>query len=102
MNDIKNYSTFKVIKPVDKGMSNDKKYYIETTVGKRLLLRITDIREYDRKKAEYRMNEQVYELGVLTPKPYDFGVCDNGKSVYSLTGWLDSEGAEIKYSLKSK
>jgi len=94
MNDIMNYSTFVTIKLINKGMSNDKKYYIETADGKRLLLRVTDIREYDRKKAEYGMMERVYELGVLTPKPYDFGVCDDGKSVYSLSGWLDGEDAE--------
>jgi serine/threonine-protein kinase len=75
-------------------MSDDKKYYIETTDGKRLLLRVTDIKEYDRKKAEYGMMERVYALGVLTPKPYDFGMCDGGKSVYSLSGWLDGTDAE--------
>jgi serine/threonine-protein kinase len=75
-------------------MSNDKKYYIETADGKRLLLRVTDIKEYDRKKAEYGMMKRVYELGVPTPKPYDFGVCDGGKSVYSLSGWLEGEDAE--------
>jgi len=94
MNDILNSSTFTTIKPINKGLSNDKKYYVETVDGKRLLLRVTDISEYDRKKAEYEMMARVYELGVLTPKPYDFGVCDGGKSVYSISGWLDGEDAE--------
>jgi aminoglycoside phosphotransferase (APT) family kinase protein len=94
--DIRNYDTFAVIKPITKGMSGDQKYYVETTDGKRLLLRISDISEYDRKKAEYEMMERAYEHGVLTPKPYDFDLCDGGKSVYSLTGWLDGTDAETQ------
>jgi serine/threonine-protein kinase len=94
MNDIKSYPTFTKIEPINKGMSDDKKYYIETADGKRLLLRVTDIKEYDRKKGEYEMLTRVYNLGVRTPQPYDFGLCDGSKSVYSLSGWLDGTDAE--------
>lgn len=40
MRDIKNYNTFTKIEAVNKGWSNDKKYYIETDDGRRLLLRM--------------------------------------------------------------
>lgn len=53
MHNIKNYNTFTKIEPINKGWSNDKKYYIETTDDRKLLLRVADISEYDRKKAEY-------------------------------------------------
>jgi len=33
---------------ISKGMSSDKKYYVETADQKRLLLRVADISEYDR------------------------------------------------------
>ena len=33
MQDIRGYSTFKEIEPVNKGWSEDKKYYIETAAG---------------------------------------------------------------------
>jgi serine/threonine-protein kinase len=89
-----NNSAFAIIKPINKGMSSDKKYYVETIDGKRMLLRVADISEYKRKEAEYKMMERVYELGVITPKPYGFGVCEDGKSIYSLSGWLDGEDAE--------
>lgn len=94
MKDIPNYDTFTKIKSIAKGLSYDEKYYIETLDGKRMLLRLTDIKEFDRKKAEYGMLERVYELGVLTPEPYAFGLCGRGKKVYSLSGWLDGEDAE--------
>jgi serine/threonine-protein kinase len=94
LHDITGYDKFIKTKPINKGQSNDKKYYIETIDGKRLHLRVTDIAEYDRKKSEYEMLERVYGLGVPTPQPVDFGLCDGGKCVYSLSGWLDGEDAE--------
>ena len=94
MHDIKNYNTFIKIEPVNKGWSSDKKYYIETAEGRRLLLRVADISEYDRKKAEYEMMKQVAALGVTMSQPVDFGICDNGKCVYSLLTWCDGEDAE--------
>lgn len=94
MKDIPYFEAFKKIEPITKGLSNDKKFYIETFDGKRMLLRLTDIKEYDRKKAEYGIMERVYKLGVLTSKPYSFGLCDGGKTVYSLSGWLEGEDVE--------
>jgi serine/threonine-protein kinase len=79
--------------PIYKGWSEDKKYYIETADGQRMLLRVSDISEYERKKAEYSMMERVYGLGVITPQPLSFGLCNDGQSVYSLSGWLNGKDA---------
>jgi Predicted aminoglycoside phosphotransferase len=95
MQEIKNYSTFKKIEHVNKGWSNDKKYYIETVDDRKLLLRIADVSEFDRKKAEFEMMKQVAVLGVPMSQPVDFGTCDNGKNVYSLLTWCDGEDAEV-------
>ena len=48
---IKNY---KIIKSINKGWSDDKKYYIKTAENNELLLRITDISKYDRKKKNFK------------------------------------------------
>jgi len=93
MQDIKAYNTFTKIEPVNKGWSSDKKYYIQTADGRKLLLRVADISEYDRKKAEYEMMKKVAALDVSISQPVDFGICDNGKSVYSLLTWCDGEDA---------
>ena len=95
MQDIKGYSTFKNIKLVNKGWSSDKKYYIETLDGKRLLLRVSDISEYDRKKAEFVMMKHVAALGVPISQPLYLGICNSGKNVYSLLTWCDGEDAEV-------
>ena len=94
MQDIKSYNTFTKIEPVNKGWLSDKKHYVEAADGMKLLLRIADISEYDRKKAEFEMMKQVVSLGVPMSQPIDFGTCDNGKSVYSLLTWCDGEDAE--------
>lgn len=100
--DIPDFQTLVKSKPVTKGWSGDKKYYIETADGKRMLLRVSDIAELDRKKAEYGMMECVYGLGVLTSQPLGFGLCDGGKSCYSLSEWLDGEDAESVLPLMSE
>lgn len=100
--DVPGYSTFVKIEPIEKGWSGDKKYYVETAVGQHMLLRVSDTAEYNRKKAEYKMMERVYELGVLTPQPLGFGLCNSEKSVYSLSGWLDGEDAEKALPLISE
>jgi len=93
---------FTKIQPIVKGWSEDKKYCVETADHQRMFLRVSDISEHDRKKAEYGMMERVYELGVLTPEPLGFGFCDSGKSVYSLSSWLDGEDAEKALPLMSE
>lgn len=84
MQDIRDYSFFQKIEPLNKGWSNDRKYYIETVDGRRLLLRVSDISEYERKKTEFEMMKRVAALGVPMPQPLDFGICDQGKSGYLL------------------
>ncbi|WP_062109780.1 aminoglycoside phosphotransferase family protein [Bacillus niameyensis] len=95
MLDIKDYETFKKIKPIIKGWSSDKKYYIKTVMNEKKLLRIADISEYDSKISEFEMMKRIAESGVPMSQPIDFGVCDNGKSVYSLFTWCDGDDAEM-------
>jgi hypothetical protein len=51
---------------------------------------VSDIAELDRKKAEYGMMERAYTLDVLTSRPVEFGLCNDGRACYSLSGWLDN------------
>ena len=67
-----------------------------------MLLYVSDISELDRKKVEYGMMNRVYALGVLTSQPFGFALCDDGKSCYSLSGWLDGEDAEKALPLMSE
>ncbi len=94
IHDIPGYDSFSKIEPVTKGWSGDKKYYIETNKGNRLLIRIAEIAQYERKKTEFEMMGQVAALGVPMQQPIDFGTCNGGKCVYVLLTWVDGEDAE--------
>ncbi len=94
MRGIPGFDTFEKIEPVEKGWSDDKKYYIENAGGGKFLLRVADITRYERKKTEFELMEKAWSSGIPMQKPVSFGVCDDGKKVYSLLTWVDGEDAE--------
>lgn len=103
MKDIANYETFTNIEPIHKGWSSDKKYYVETVDGKKLLLRISDISEYEDKRREFDIIGHMSAIGINMYHQVDFGICNNGKSVYQLLTWVEGEEAkELLPSLSQK
>lgn len=100
MKDIPGYNNFEKIEPIDKGLSGDKKYYIKTASGQRMLLRVADISEYERKETIFNMMKHAAVLDIPMPCPVDFGVCNGGKNVYQLLTWCDGENLEtVLYTL---
>lgn len=87
-----------IVDLINKGWSNDKKYYIKTNGNRQYLLRISDISTYNRKKEEYKIMKALDALNILMSRPVDFGVCNNGNSVYILLTWIDGNDAEMKIS----
>lgn len=85
--------TFTKIEPITKGWSGDKKYYVETADNERLILRIFEISEYDRKKIEYDALCKTAALELYVPQPKGFGVFNDSTRVYYLVTWLDGEDA---------
>ncbi len=79
---------------IDKGWSADQKYYIETDDDRKLVIRLADISQYQKKKAEYQAMEIIRKLGIDMSEPIDFGTCADGKMVYILLSWLEGELAE--------
>lgn len=90
------FSEFCDVKPICKGMSGDKKYYITTAENQRLLLRISDPQDFQQKQTEYRLLRQFAELKIPMPQPVDFGVFGEDRKVYTLLTWIDGEEAETK------
>lgn len=92
--DIPNSGQWDVVEPIDKGWSDDKKYYIKTLDQKELLLKISDISQYEQKKREFNYLKVLMDKDIFATCPIDFGLCDGGKSVYSLLSWISGEDAE--------
>ncbi len=100
MKDIPNFDTFMKVEPIHKGWSGDKKNYVETKDGERLLLRISDISSYEEKQREFDIMIKMSAAKIKMSLPISFGVCENGKSVYQLLSWCDgTEAKEALYDL---
>jgi len=96
MKDMPMYEDFAVIEPISRGHSTDRKYYVETLDGQKLLLKISDISDYDGKKEQFEIIKAIDTLDINMTCPVDFGVFDNGKSVYMLLTWVDGESLHEK------
>ncbi len=95
---------------ITKGQSADRKYRILTDGGEKLLVRIGDAVESDRKKAEYTMLSRADAAGIPTQRPLAFGYCADGRT-YAVVGWcagtdtealLPSLNAQKRYDLGRK
>ncbi|MBN8193480.1 phosphotransferase [Bacillus sp. NTK074B] len=93
MLEVKTNYVFKKIKPITKGWSSDKKYYVEAESGERLLLRTADASEYKSKKSEFEAMKRLAESGLPMSKPLEFGMGDDGQLVYTLFTWCEGEDA---------
>lgn len=92
--DIKNSDTWESIEKIAKGWSTDTKYLIRTKLGELLLLRVSDLQQYDMKKKEYEIIEKYSKLGFPMSSPIDFGTCNNGQNVYMLLTWVEGKDLE--------
>ncbi len=83
----------------DKGWSSDRKYYIETYDGRKLIIRLADISQYQRKEAEYEATVAIYKLGLEMSQPISFGTFANGSKVYTLLSWIEGQSLEVTLPL---
>jgi len=86
--------TFSKKNEINKGCSGERKYYVETVDGKPMMMRLSDISDYDNKQKLFQVMKKVSELGIPVPNPIDYGICEEGKSVCLLTEWCDGDDLE--------
>lgn len=94
LRDIEHSSQWKLVKPVDKGWSKDRKFYVESEDGRRLLLRLTERQQHAVKQREFAAMQRFWQLGIRMSEPLQFGLCGGGQYVYSLLSWLDGQAAD--------
>ncbi|WP_353049499.1 phosphotransferase [Paenibacillus sp. ISL-20] len=81
------------VQAVDKGWSADRKFYVQDTEGQEWLLRLSDISQYERKRWEFETLKKLDSIEMRTSRPIDFGVCHDGRQVFSLFTWVPGEDA---------
>lgn len=89
--------SWKIIKPINEGWSDDLKYFIQTENGNRLLLRISDKFSFEKENILYNALEKLNGKDILTSKFLDSGKCNGGKNTFRIFSWI--EGIEIKKEL---
>lgn len=92
--DIPFVAEWKEARLIEKGWSDDKKYLVKTFAGEKLLLRLSDISNYDKKKKEYEIINKYAKLGFAMSMPVSFGECNQGQNVYMLLSWVSGMDLE--------
>lgn len=94
LKDIPLHNGYSKVLKINKGWSKDVKYYIESEVGEKFLLRISEIKYYDVKKKEFEIMQEIFNLDIYMSAPINFGKCDNDKYVYMLLSWIEGIAAD--------
>jgi serine/threonine-protein kinase len=82
------------IVPINKGWSDDRKYYAETKAGEKRLIRVSDVSVLEEKRREFELMKRMAKAGIPMSEPLEFGVSEDGKAVYQLLNWCDGEEAK--------
>ncbi len=93
-NDIPNSHTWKIIKEINEGWSDDEKYYIETNNRHPFLLRISDALSLEKEQACYTALRELNHKNIPVSKLIDDGICNDEKNTFRLFSWI--EGVEAR------
>jgi aminoglycoside phosphotransferase (APT) family kinase protein len=82
------------VEQIERGWSNDDKFYIETNDNQKLILRTTSIESLQQKQKEYSIIKKYSQTGIHMSKPIGFGIDNDNQKVYMLLTWVDGENLE--------
>lgn len=91
---IKGSEDWQTVTPIAKGWSSDKKYFVQPREGAPLLLRLSDIRQYQAKQKEYAVIGLFARTGIRMSRPVAFGTCGGRQLVYMLLTWVEGNALE--------
>lgn len=84
---------------LSKGYSPDEKYVVKNEDGDKYLLRISDMKRYERKKEEFQILTDIRKYKVHSARPIDFGMLKELGVCYSIFSYM--EGEDAKSSIQS-
>ncbi|MCL2372972.1 MAG: phosphotransferase [Defluviitaleaceae bacterium] len=96
--DIPQYSQWRNIEIPQWGWSQHNKFKVTDGSGQAYLVRVADISTYGEREAEFKNFQRLFSMGINVSRPFELGICNGGKSVYMLMGWI--EGVAVEDVLK--
>ncbi|MGA4498834.1 aminoglycoside phosphotransferase family protein [Bacillus bombysepticus] len=82
------------IEEISKGFSPDKKYVITNANNEKYLFRTGDIKEYERKKIEFQILNEMVKRNVQAQRPIEIGILEEEGVCYSIFSYLEGEEAK--------
>ncbi|PES12525.1 aminoglycoside phosphotransferase family protein [Bacillus cereus] len=82
------------IEEISKGFSPDKKYIITNANNEKYLFRKGDIKEYERKKIEFQILNEMVKRNVQAQRPIEIGILEEEGVCYSIFSYLEGEDAK--------
>ncbi|MBK3493864.1 aminoglycoside phosphotransferase family protein [Viridibacillus sp. YIM B01967] len=86
------------IEKLSKGYSSDEKYVVYFD-DRKYLLRIGDMKGYEKKKTEFQILKKMQYYNVQCPQPIDIGALDELNASYSIYSYID--GVDVKETLQN-
>jgi len=86
------------VERLSKGYSPDKKYVVVDNCEKKYLLRIGGIEEYERKRGEFQILNDIQKYRVQAPQPIDIGILEDLSVCYNIYSYIDGEDAKESMS----
>ncbi|RRD40345.1 hypothetical protein EII29_02380 [Leptotrichia sp. OH3620_COT-345] len=94
-NIIPNYDKWEKIIYINKGLSSDKKFFLQSKTQKKYIIRISKVKELNNKINEYNAVKKIKKLNFIQ-KFLGYGICENKEFMYSIYSWLQGENLEEK------
>ncbi|ANN32252.1 aminoglycoside phosphotransferase [Bacillus thuringiensis serovar coreanensis] len=82
------------IEEISKGFSPDKKYIITNANNEKYLFRTGDIKEYERKKIEFQILNEMVKRNVQAQRLIEIGILEEEGVCYSIFSYLEGEDAK--------
>ena len=92
LNKISNNQIISKVELLNKGWSNDIKYYIEDQNRDKFLLRISDFSLYDKKLNQFNLLKEITKIGINITKPLK--ICNSDNYTYILLSWVEGNDIE--------
>lgn len=90
---IPTYETWETIEEIKQGWSKDEKYRITTKDGRHLLLRLSELSTFEKRKKQFALLKEIKRQSIKANEPIAFGECD-GK-VFMLLTYLEGTDARM-------